>query len=137
MTEYLQQWGPRLFPAYFSAALHPFFCSLLPMDADERAAATLAAFPVLLRVIHPDPTPDTTPDPTFSNIGGEGAGKASVADGRAAGEEGAGIRVSTGAQGGEVHGDARRGSVAVEEWDGLGGIGGGGFSAAGTAVRSH
>ncbi|EIE24687.1 hypothetical protein COCSUDRAFT_258, partial [Coccomyxa subellipsoidea C-169] len=38
---YLEQWGPRLFPAYFEAVLHPFFTALLPMDADERVAAML------------------------------------------------------------------------------------------------
>ena len=44
---YLERWGPRLFPAYFGPLLHPFFTALLPLDADERVAAVLAAFPQL------------------------------------------------------------------------------------------
>lgn len=45
---YLEQWGSKLFPGYFGTFLHPFFTALLPMDADERVAAVLAAYPQLL-----------------------------------------------------------------------------------------
>lgn len=50
---YLEQWGPRMFPAYFGGALHPFFTALLPLDADERVAALLAAFPQLQLIMEP------------------------------------------------------------------------------------
>jgi len=50
---YLEQWGPKLFPGYFSTFLHPFFTALLPMDADERIAAVLAAYPQLLLAMQP------------------------------------------------------------------------------------
>lgn len=33
---YLATWGTRIFPAYLSDAIHPFFHSLLPLDSDER-----------------------------------------------------------------------------------------------------
>ena len=45
--------GPRLFPAYFGAVVHPFFAALLPMEADERVAAVLAAFPRLQHIMQP------------------------------------------------------------------------------------
>ncbi|KAK9817197.1 hypothetical protein WJX72_010933 [[Myrmecia] bisecta] len=38
-ADYLQQWGPKLFPPSFEAFLHPFYQSLLPLDADARIAA--------------------------------------------------------------------------------------------------
>ena len=50
---YLEQWGPKLFPGYFSTFLHPFFTALRPMDADERVAAVLAAYPQLLLAMQP------------------------------------------------------------------------------------
>ena len=50
---YLEQWGPKLFPGYFSTFLHPFFTALLPLDADERVAAVLAAYPQLLAAMQP------------------------------------------------------------------------------------
>lgn len=50
---YLEQWGPKLFPGYFGTFLHPFFAALLPMDADERVAAVLAAYPQLLLAMQP------------------------------------------------------------------------------------
>lgn len=50
---YLDQWGSALFPPCFEAVLHPFFVALLPMDADERVAATLGAFPQFLRIMQP------------------------------------------------------------------------------------
>lgn len=50
---YLEQWGSKLFPGYFGTFLHPFFTALLPMDADERVAAVLAAYPQLLAAMQP------------------------------------------------------------------------------------
>ena len=50
---YLEQWGHKLFPGYFGTFLHPFFTALLPMDADERVAAVLAAYPQLLLAMQP------------------------------------------------------------------------------------
>lgn len=50
---YLDQWGPKLFPGYFGTFLHPFFTALLPLDADERVAAVLAAYPQLLAAMQP------------------------------------------------------------------------------------
>ncbi|BDA42626.1 probable phosphoinositide 3-kinase regulatory subunit 4 [Coccomyxa sp. Obi] len=50
---YLEQWGPRLFPPYFEAVLHPFFTALLPMDADERVAAMLSSFPQFALFMQP------------------------------------------------------------------------------------
>ena len=50
---YLEQWGHKLFPGYFGTFLHPFFTALLPMDADERVAAVLAAYPQLLAAMQP------------------------------------------------------------------------------------
>ena len=50
---YLEQWGPKLFPGDFSTFLHPFFTALRPMDADERVAAVLAAYPQLLLAMQP------------------------------------------------------------------------------------
>ncbi|GIL95346.1 hypothetical protein Vretimale_1391, partial [Volvox reticuliferus] len=44
-AKYLSEWPEPLFPPYFSSALHPFFASLLPLDADARVAATATAFP--------------------------------------------------------------------------------------------
>ncbi|EFJ39028.1 hypothetical protein VOLCADRAFT_101426, partial [Volvox carteri f. nagariensis] len=50
-AKYLSDWPEPLFPPYFSSVLHPFFASLLPLDADARVAATAAAFPRLRREI--------------------------------------------------------------------------------------
>ncbi|GFR49897.1 hypothetical protein Agub_g12002, partial [Astrephomene gubernaculifera] len=49
-AQYLSDWSEPLFPPYFPA-LHSFFASLLPLDADARVAATAAAFPRLRREI--------------------------------------------------------------------------------------
>ena len=54
---YLEQWGAKLFPGYFSTFLHPFFSALLPLDADERVAAVLAAYPQLLAAMQPSSQP--------------------------------------------------------------------------------
>ncbi len=54
---YLEQWGHKLFPGYFGTFLHPFYTALLPMDADERVAALLAAYPQLLLAMQ---APDTS-----------------------------------------------------------------------------
>lgn len=58
---YLEQWGPRLFPPYFEAVLHPFFTALLPMDADERVAAMLSSFPQFALFMQP-PHGRTSPE---------------------------------------------------------------------------
>lgn len=50
-ADYLQSWTPSLFPSYFGSLLHPFFCSLLPLDPDSRIEATHKAFPVLLETM--------------------------------------------------------------------------------------
>ena len=50
-AEYLQGWGGSLFPFYFDSLLHPFFCSLLPLDPDARIGALQKDFPVLVETI--------------------------------------------------------------------------------------
>ena len=50
-TEYLQEWGAKLFPSYFDSLLHPFFCSVLPMDPDRRILAIEKEFPLLVKTI--------------------------------------------------------------------------------------
>ena len=50
-AEYLQSWGGSLFPFYFDSLLHPFFCSLLPMDPDCRIGALQRDFPLLVETI--------------------------------------------------------------------------------------
>ncbi|KAG2443160.1 hypothetical protein HYH02_009570 [Chlamydomonas schloesseri] len=50
-ARYLSDWPEPLFPPYFADVLHPFFASLLPLDADARVAATADAFPRLRREI--------------------------------------------------------------------------------------
>ena len=50
-TGYLQEWGPKLFPSYFDSLLHPFFCSVLPMDPDRRILAIEKEFPLLVKTI--------------------------------------------------------------------------------------
>lgn len=50
-AEYLRTWGPSLFPFYFGSLLHPFFCSLLPMDPDSRIRAIQKDFHVLVETI--------------------------------------------------------------------------------------
>lgn len=49
-SEYLQLWGPELFPEYFTTSLHPFFDAVMLMGPDERVAAAEAAFPDLNKV---------------------------------------------------------------------------------------
>jgi hypothetical protein len=48
-ARYLSDWPQPLWPAAFATALHPFFESLLPLDADARVAATAAAYDTLRR----------------------------------------------------------------------------------------
>lgn len=60
-AEYLQLWGPELFPDYFASTLHPFFDSLMQLHPDERVAVTEAAFP-LLRAVCSIPSPLFSPD---------------------------------------------------------------------------
>jgi len=43
-AEYLDRWGPRLFPRYFAARLHAVFDSMLDLNPDERVAALEADF---------------------------------------------------------------------------------------------
>ena len=50
-SSYLQDWGPKLFPSYFDSLLHPFFCSVLPMDPDHRILAIEKEFPLLVKTI--------------------------------------------------------------------------------------
>lgn len=142
-AEYAAQWGPRLFPAYFGASLHGFFCSLLPMDADERAAATLAAFPALLRVMQPRPAPEPRApgsggaDGTDSATRGGGADDGRRGGGERAGGAGEGPTADGLAKlkvGGAHGGGARGGGGAVDEWAGLAGGGDSCYSAGGGAV---
>ena len=135
-ADYLRQWGARLFPDYFASALHPFFCSLLPMDADERAGATIAAFPALLRVMAPDARPEDGPVPTCAD-GANGSAPRGGAEGAAqpggvhAGGGGAGAKPGAveGAPSREPCGVTAHRIDVVEEWAGLAG-GGGGFAGA-------
>jgi len=50
-SEYLRKVGPKLFPFYFDTLLHPFLCSLLPLDADSRIAAVQKEFPSIVETI--------------------------------------------------------------------------------------
>lgn len=43
--QYLADFGPRLFPPYFTDVLHPFFASILHTDVDTRVRMLRAAFP--------------------------------------------------------------------------------------------
>ena len=45
--EYLDRWPQPLFPRYFDTLMHPFFASLLPLDADARVEAARRAFPLM------------------------------------------------------------------------------------------
>ena len=53
-AEYLQRWGPRLFPDYFAARLHPFFFSMLELNPDERVMALEAEFEGLRKTLTGD-----------------------------------------------------------------------------------
>ncbi|KAK9909837.1 hypothetical protein WJX75_008190 [Coccomyxa subellipsoidea] len=77
---YLEQWGPRLFPAYFEAVLHPFFMALLPMDADERVAAMLSSFPQFALFMQPPHSRSSTPKP--EPAAGAGAAEAQMSQSR-------------------------------------------------------
>ena len=50
-ADYLKGWGAKLFPYYFETLLHPFFCSVVPMDPDCRINAIEKEFPLLVRTI--------------------------------------------------------------------------------------
>ena len=65
-AEYLQRWGPRLFPAYFASRLHPFFDSMLDLNSDERVMALDADFEGIRQALtgdqpQPAPAQDGTP----------------------------------------------------------------------------
>jgi hypothetical protein len=80
VAAYLEQWGPRLFPAYFEAVLHPFFMALLPMDADERVAAMLSSFPQFALFMQPPHSRSSTPKP--EPAAGAGAAEAQMSQSR-------------------------------------------------------
>ena len=42
--EYLQHYGPQLFPPYFGQLLHPFLSGLATLEPDARVAAIEAEF---------------------------------------------------------------------------------------------
>ena len=140
-ADYLRQWGGRLFPDYFAGALHPFFCSLLPMDADERAGATIAAFPALLHVMEPSarlehgPAAPATDSANGSVLRGGAEGEAH-SGAVPMGGDGAGAKPggADGATGREPRGVTAHRIDVVEEWAGLAG-GGGGFAGARTPVK--
>lgn len=48
--QYLQQWGPRIFPSSFSSLLHPFMASLASLSPDARVAAFDTEFDALEKV---------------------------------------------------------------------------------------
>jgi hypothetical protein len=48
--EYLQHYGPQLFPPYFGRLLHPFLGSLATLGPDARVAAIEANFDRLVAV---------------------------------------------------------------------------------------
>ncbi len=82
---YLEQWGPRLFPAYFEAVLHPFFTALLPMDADERVAAMLSSFPQFALFMQP-PQPARSSPPRPEAAAGSGTAEEKASQSRDASE---------------------------------------------------
>ncbi len=45
--QYLKHWLGLIFPLYFEQLLHPFFNSILALDADARVAVVQNAFPTL------------------------------------------------------------------------------------------
>ena len=51
--DYLTNWGPSLFPEYFTSFLQPFCQTLLPLSADLRLAAVQQAFPQMLHFMAP------------------------------------------------------------------------------------
>lgn len=48
---YLTSWPRQLFPQHFADVLHPFFSSLLPLDADARLAAVAGRFKQLAAAV--------------------------------------------------------------------------------------
>lgn len=111
------------------------------MDADERAGATIAAFPALLHVMEPSarlecgPTPLATDSANGSVLRGGAEGEAH-AGAVPTGGDGAGAKPggAAGAPGREPRGVTAHRIDVVEEWAGLAG-GGGGFAGARPPVK--
>jgi len=91
-AEYLDRWGPRLFPPYFAVRLHAVFDSMLDLNPDERVAALEANFDSLrLELTGKQPQAALTDDaapasrstaqqatPTSADVSSTGAGGGSA-----------------------------------------------------------
>jgi hypothetical protein len=58
--EYLQHYGPQLFPPYFGRLLHPFLGGLATLEPDARVAAIEADFDRLAAVGAPQDVTTTS-----------------------------------------------------------------------------